>query len=89
MDYVNPDALVSTQWLQDNLDNPDLRIVDCTWFPASAGRIADIEYEIRHIPGAVYFDSDALCGTEPFHHNLPDADEAADAFGAIGIGNDK
>lgn len=26
--YVNPDALVSTEWLADHLKAPDLRIVD-------------------------------------------------------------
>jgi thiosulfate/3-mercaptopyruvate sulfurtransferase len=87
MEYANPDALVSTEWLAEHLADPDLRIVDATWFPESAGRIADIEYEIRHIPGALYLDSEELCGTEPFGHILPDADRFAETVGALGIGN--
>ena len=27
-DYTNPDALVSTEWLADNLDNPNIRIIE-------------------------------------------------------------
>jgi len=27
-DYANPDALVSTEWLADNLDNPNIRIIE-------------------------------------------------------------
>ena len=88
MDYVNPHALVDTEWLAEHLGDPDLRMVDATWFPPGAGRIADIEYEIRHVPGAVYLDSDALCGTEPFHHILPDAAKFAEAVGNLGIGNE-
>ena len=87
MEYVNPQALVDTGWLEQHLDDPDLRIVDVTWFPPGAGRLADIEYEIRHIPGAVYLDSDDMCGREPFHHILPTAERFAEVVGGLGIGS--
>lgn len=46
--YVNPDVLVTTQWVVDNLDNPDIQIAE-----ASEDVLL---YEIGHIPGAVKFD---------------------------------
>ena len=44
-DYANPDALVSTDWLVEHLDDPSVRIVECD---------EDVTaYERNHIPGAV------------------------------------
>jgi len=42
--YANPGLLVDTQWLQDHLDDPDLRLIDT--------RSAEL-YGEGHIPGAV------------------------------------
>ena len=47
-EYANPDAVVSTDWLADHLDDPDLRIVESN---------EDILlYDTGHIPGAVHID---------------------------------
>lgn len=46
--YANPDALVDTDWLAANLNNPDLRIVESN---------EDLLlYDTGHIPGAVHID---------------------------------
>lgn len=46
--YANPDALVSTQWVADNLGKPFIRLVESD---------EDVLlYEIGHIPGAVKID---------------------------------
>ncbi len=44
--------LVSTEWLQDHLKDPNLLIVD------TQGDVYD--YLAQHIPGAVYFNDQAL-----------------------------
>lgn len=44
-DYANPSALVSAEWAQEHLDDPDVRFVDVEW-----DRTA---YEAGHLPGAV------------------------------------
>jgi thiosulfate/3-mercaptopyruvate sulfurtransferase len=46
-DYAN-DVLVDTQWVQDHLDDPDVRIVEVDENPAL--------YAEAHIPGAIGFD---------------------------------
>lgn len=43
-DYVIPELLTDTEWLQNNLSNKDIRIVDCGYWEA---------YKRAHIPGAV------------------------------------
>ena len=44
--------LVSTQWLEDHLDAPDVRILDATYFMPEDERDGRAEYESSHIPGA-------------------------------------
>ena len=46
------DDLVSTAWLAQNLGQPDLTIVDSSWFMPALGRDARKEYLAAHIPGA-------------------------------------
>ena len=46
------DSLVSTQWLAEHLGEPDLVIVDSSWFMPASGRKAGDEFSAAHIPGA-------------------------------------
>ncbi len=50
------DLLVQPDWLQARLGEPDLRIIDATWYLPSEVRNAREEYEAGHLPGAVYLD---------------------------------
>ena len=54
------DSLVSTDWLAAELGADDLRILDATTFLPGSGRDARAEYEAAHIPGAAYFDIEAV-----------------------------
>lgn len=86
MDYVNPDALVSTDWLAGRLG--DVRVVDATYMlPNMAGRGRDA-YEDGHIPGAVFFDIDAIRddGTE-LPHMMPGPQKFSSMVGGLGIGD--
>ncbi len=90
MDYVNPESLVSTEWLAANLTNTGLRIVDASLTPAGdEGRDAKAKFAARHIPGAVFFDIDEIAdGDSPLPHTMPDAETFAASVGALGIGNE-
>src|SRR5260221_8221534 len=89
MPYANPHSLVSTASLAEMIGRPNLAIVDATYFLPIQGRNARAEYEQRHIPGAVFFDIDAIADkANPLPHMLPDAAAFATAVGALGIGND-
>jgi thiosulfate/3-mercaptopyruvate sulfurtransferase len=77
---------VSTEWLARHLDDPRLVVVDGSWHLAITGRNARREYEAAHIPGAVFFDIDAIADSaNPLPHMLPDAASFAAAAGALGI----
>ena len=80
---------VSTDWLADNLADPDLAVVDASWHLPGSGRDARAEYDAGHIPGAVFFDIDAISDTSnPLPHMLPTPVQFAEQVGALGIGND-
>jgi thiosulfate/3-mercaptopyruvate sulfurtransferase len=81
------DPLVTTEWLAAHLGEPDLRVVDATFYLPHLKRDARAEFEQAHIPGAVFFDIEAIADHgNPLPHMLPDARAFAHAVGALGIG---
>jgi thiosulfate/3-mercaptopyruvate sulfurtransferase len=79
--------LVSTEWLAAHLADADLRVVDATWYLPHLKRDARAEYLAAHIPGAVFFDIDAIKDpTSSLPHMLPGAADFARAVGALGVG---
>ena len=80
--------LVTTEWLAANLGAPDLVVVDGSWYMPASGRDAAAEFAAGHIPGAVYFDIDAIADTATtLPHMLPDPASFAAKVGALGIGD--
>jgi thiosulfate/3-mercaptopyruvate sulfurtransferase len=65
---------------------PQLRIVDGSWYLPGQGRNAKAEFVASHIPGAVFFDIDLVADrSRALPHMLPDAAAFADAAGALGL----
>ncbi|MGY6246973.1 3-mercaptopyruvate sulfurtransferase [Bosea thiooxidans] len=82
------DVFVSTDWLAERLDAPDIVVVDGSWYLPAQGRDGAAEYAARRIPGAVRFDLDEVKDTRSsLPHMLPPASEFAAAVGALGIGD--
>ena len=80
-------ALVSCEWLQQNLDAENQLILDATFFLPRQHRNAQEEYK-QHIPGAMFFDIDEVADlTSSLSHMLPKAEHFADAVGKMGITN--
>ena len=81
-------SLVSTQWLHDHLGDPQIRIVDGTYFLPNVPRDARAEFAERHIPGAVWFDIDEIKDhRNPLPHMLPEPGDFAARAGALGLGD--
>lgn len=88
MTYSNPSALVSTAWLADRLDAPDVRIVDASWYLPAMNRDAAAEYGDAHIPGAVFFDIDEISDTQaPYPHMLPSPEKFSSRVRKLGLGD--
>ena len=80
--------LVSTEWLAAHLNDPNVTIVDGSFYLLTTGRDANAEYRAAHIPGAVRFDIDAVADhSTSLPHMLPSEKEFAAAAGALGIGD--
>jgi thiosulfate/3-mercaptopyruvate sulfurtransferase len=78
--------LRSTEWLASQLGKPDLVVVDGSFYLPAQNRNAREEYLARHIPGAIFFDIDAVADHSiDLPHMLPGAKQFAPMVGALGI----
>lgn len=81
-----PSPLVSTDWLAETLEAPDLSVVDASWHMPATGRDAAAEFAAAHIPGAVFYDIDAIADTSvDLPHMAAAAEHFAEMVGALGI----
>lgn len=83
------DPLVSTAWLADHLGDPGVRVVDATLpLVGQPGHGRD-SYVAGHIPGAVFFDINAIADPDTdLPHMLPTPEAFAEAAGALGLAQD-
>lgn len=95
--FHDPEALVSGDWLERHLHDPDLRIYDCTTYLAYeeggprpyrvvSGRE---DFDAGHIPGSVHLDLQKEFSVEdsPYRFTLPPAVSVAQAFEHHGVGD--
>lgn len=88
MPKSDPTLTVSTDWLAEHLESPDIRIVDATWHLPNAGRDARAEYQSEHIPGAVFFDLDDISDeNSDLPHMLPRPEKFASRMRKLGLGD--
>jgi thiosulfate/3-mercaptopyruvate sulfurtransferase len=80
--------LVTTQWLADHLDAPDIIAVDGSFYLPTMKRNAHAEYLEGHIPGALFFDIDKVSDhTSSLPHMLPSPEAFSSAMRQLGIGD--
>ena len=86
---VATDLFVSPAWLADRLNRPLIVPVDGSWYLPAQNRNAQAEFAEAHIPGATFFDVDALADRNtPLPHMLPEAAWFGREAGALGIPSD-
>jgi thiosulfate/3-mercaptopyruvate sulfurtransferase len=84
----DPRTLVSTDWLARHLRDPDLRILDASWYLPGEGRDARAEYEAGHIPGARFFDIDEMSDARTdLPHMAPPPEKFMSRMRAMGVGD--
>lgn len=85
---MNP--LVSPSWLRERIGEPDLAVLDASLSPPGAAPAIDTaaRYLANHIPGAVFFDIEALSDrSTSLPHMLPAAEDFARAMSELGVGD--
>jgi thiosulfate/3-mercaptopyruvate sulfurtransferase len=80
MSYVHPEVLVDTQWAEEHLKDPKVRIAEVDYD-------AKANYELGHIPGAVLFDwkNDI---NDPITRNVLSKESCQNLLQNAGINND-
>lgn len=84
----NPKTLVSTEWLAAHLKDPDLRILDGSWYMPAQNRDPKAEYDAAHIPGARFFDIDEISDLRSdLPHMVPPVEKFMSRLRALGVGD--
>ncbi|SMO79155.1 3-mercaptopyruvate sulfurtransferase [Ruegeria faecimaris] len=84
----DPKTLVSTEWLAAHLKDPDLRVLDGSWYLPQHGRDAKAEYDATHIPGARFFDIDDIADLRSdLPHMVPPVEKFMSRLRAMGVGD--
>lgn len=99
--YLHPEAIASTAWLDTHIDDDDLRLFECTTYldPPPPGsdasysvRNASVEFALGHIPNANLIDLEVdLCDQTSAPHlrfMMPSLEALSAAFAALGIADD-
>jgi thiosulfate/3-mercaptopyruvate sulfurtransferase len=80
------DPVVSTAWLAERLDDPDIAILDATWFMPGTPRDAKAEFLAGHIPRAGFFAIDEVSDhASELPHMLASADHFTQAMRGLGV----
>jgi len=80
--------LVTTDWLSQHLGDPNVVVVDGSFYLPALKRDAEAEFLAGHIPGAARFDIDAIADhSVNLPHMLPSAADFAAGVGKLGIGD--
>ncbi len=85
---MNP--LVTAGWLASRLGDPSIKVLDATLPPVGVTPVVDTRgrYLAQHIPGAVFFDIEALSDhSTSLPHMLPSPKEFSRKMGELGIGD--
>ena len=95
MTWARPQYLVETDWLAQHLDDPGVRVLECTvslyprpegGFRAESGRA---KWADGHIPGAGFADltQELSDRTSKLNYMMPPAEQFAEAMGRYGVGD--
>ena len=82
---------VAADWLIEHGGDPEVQIIDARMAPpGQEHRDVPGEYRAGHLPGAVFFDIEALSDhTSPLPHMMPRAEAFAVAMRELGVSSDK
>ena len=84
----DPKVLVSTDWLSTRLSDPEIRILDATWYLPNVDRDAKAEYDQSHIPNARFFDIDDVSDhRSDLPHMVPPVEKFMSKVRKLGVGD--
>ncbi|MGV7216927.1 3-mercaptopyruvate sulfurtransferase [Bradyrhizobium sp. UFLA05-112] len=82
------DPLVSTEWLAAHIGDANVKVLDATFKLPGVLPLPKDDYLAAHLPGAVFFDVDAVSDhSNPLPHMFPSAEQFGRDVGRLGISN--
>src|SRR6201996_1434949 len=82
------DPLVSTEWLAAHIHDANVRVLDATFKLPGVLPLPKDDYLAGHLPGAVFFDVDAVSDhSNPLPHMFPSAEQFGRDVGGLGVSN--
>ena len=88
MTSVNRDPLVTTDWLAAHRNDANVKVLDASFKLPGVMPLPKDDYLAAHIPGAVFFDVDAVSDhSNPLPHMFPTAEQFGRDVGALGVSN--
>lgn len=85
---VADDPLVSTEWLAAHLGDANVKLLDATFKLPGVLPLPKDDYLTAHLPGAVFFDVDAVSDhSNPLPHMFPSAEQFGRDVGGLGVSN--
>jgi thiosulfate/3-mercaptopyruvate sulfurtransferase len=83
------DPLVSTDWLAAHIKDANVKVLDATFKLPGVLPLPKDDYLAAHLPGAAYFDVDAVSDhSNPLPHMFPSTEQFGRDVGGLGISND-
>ncbi len=83
-----PVPIVGVDWLASHLGEPGLVVLDASYYLPVTRRDSREEFAEEHIPGARFFDINAIADrSTTLPHMIPDAPAFGKAVGALGVGD--
>jgi thiosulfate/3-mercaptopyruvate sulfurtransferase len=76
--YAHPEVLVTTEWAQQHLNDPNLRFIEVD--------VDTTAYDQGHIPGAIGFNWQTQLN-DPIRRDIPTTEEIEELLSASGVGN--
>lgn len=82
-----PSPLISIDWLENNIENPNLVVLDASWHMPSVNRDGKMEWFNERIPGALFFDFNReICDKQSdFPHMMPNEPDFEQSVRKLGI----
>ena len=80
--------LIEIDWLKENLNDPQIKIIDGTWHMSTSGLNAFEIFKEKHIPNALFIDLEEISNQNSnLPHMMPDNDYFSKKISSLGINN--
>ena len=81
------DSIITVNWLANRVHSDGIQIIDASWYLPTQQRNPIVEFQTKHIPGAIHVDIDYIAAPSsgPPHRMLPSPEDFAEKASIAGL----